>query len=106
MLRLDLDSFVAHVFSSKCKAGNEFSEIKFKIAEATCVTIRLNQEREPVTFKNYQKHQKDTFQYFQEGVKKLYQSDKKKLKDMLCFLENIDYTYNTKSNIITKISDH
>ena len=46
------------------------------------------------------------FQYFQEGVMKLYQSDKKKLKDMLCFLENIDYTYNTKSNIITKISDH
>ena len=32
-------------------------------------------------------------------------SDEKKLKDMLCFLENVDYTYNFKSNIIAKMSD-
>ena len=40
-------------------------------------------------------------QYFQEDVMKLYQRDEKKLK-MLCFLENVDYTYNSKNNIITK----
>ena len=55
-----------HLFPTKSKAGNEFFKVKFKIAEATCVTIRimkqanqtitenyllrLNQEREPVTF--------------------------------------------------------
>ena len=66
MLLLDLDGFVVHLFPTKSKAGNEFFEVKFKIAEATCVTIRimkqanqtitenyllrLNQEREPVTF--------------------------------------------------------
>ena len=54
------------MFSTKSKAGNDFFEVKFKIAEAACVTIRiikqanqtitenylrrLNQEREPVTF--------------------------------------------------------
>ena len=31
-------------------------------------------------------------QYFQEDVMKLYQRDEKKLKDMLCFLENVDHT--------------
>ena len=34
LLPLDLDGFVAHVFSTKSKAGNEFFEVKFKIAEA------------------------------------------------------------------------
>ena len=41
LLPLDLDGFVAHVFSTKSKAGNEFFEVKFKIAEAICVTIRI-----------------------------------------------------------------
>ena len=45
-------------------------------------------------------------QYFQEDVVKLYQRNEKKLKDMLCFLENVDYTYSSKDNIITKTSDH
>ena len=74
MLALDLDSFVAHVFSIKSKAGNEFSEVKLKIAEATCITIKivkqanqtitenclqkLNQEREPVTFQKLSKKTK------------------------------------------------
>ena len=45
-------------------------------------------------------------QYFQEDIMNLYQRDQKKLRDMLCFSENVDYTYNSKSNIITKMSDH
>ena len=45
-------------------------------------------------------------QDFQEYVMKLYQRDEKKLKDTLCFLENADYMYNSKNNIITKMSDH
>ena len=45
-------------------------------------------------------------QYFQEDFMKLYQRDEKKLKDILCFLENADYTYNSKNNIITKMSSH
>ena len=45
-------------------------------------------------------------QYFQEDVAKSYQRDKKNFKDMLCFLENVDCTYNSKNNIITKTSDH
>ena len=45
-------------------------------------------------------------QYFQKDVMKLYQRDEKKLKDMMCFLENVDYTYNSKNKIITKMSDH
>ena len=71
MLPLDLDDFVAHVFSTKSKLENGFFEVKFKIAEATCVTVRimkqanqtitenyllrLNQQREPVTFKKLSK---------------------------------------------------
>ena len=83
LLPLDSDGFVAHVFSIKSKAGSEFFEVKFKIAEATCVTIRimkqgkskyywklftkiklftkkiiyddLIQEREPLTFKKLSK---------------------------------------------------
>ena len=71
MLPLDLDGFVVHVFSTKSKEGNEFFEVKFKIADAPCVTIRtlkqanqtitenyfrrLNQDREPVTFKKLSK---------------------------------------------------
>ena len=43
-------------------------------------------------------------QYFQEDVMKLYQRDEKNLKDMLCFLENVPCTYNSKNNIITKMS--
>ena len=39
VLPLDLDGFVAHVFSTKSKVGNEFFEVKF--AEANCVTIRI-----------------------------------------------------------------
>ena len=46
-----------------------------------------------------------TSQYFQEDVRRLYQRGKKKLKDMLCLLENENYTYNSKNNIITKMSD-
>ena len=62
---------MVHVFLTKSKSGNEFFEVKFKIAEATCVTIRimkeanqtitknyllrLNQEREPVTLKKLSK---------------------------------------------------
>ena len=65
------------MFSTKSKAGNEFFEVKFKIAEATCVTIRimkqanqtitenylrrLNQEREPVTFKKLSKTPKGDY---------------------------------------------
>ena len=68
---------MTHVFSTKSKAGNEFFEVKFKIAEAICVTIRimkqanqtinenylqrLNQEREPVTFKKLSKTPKGDY---------------------------------------------
>ena len=68
---------MTHVFSTKSKAGNEFFEVKFKIAEASCVTKRimkqgnqtvtenylrrLNQEREPVTFKKLSKTPKDDY---------------------------------------------
>ena len=68
---------MAHVFSTKSKAGNEFFEVKFKIAEASCVTKRimkqgnqtvtenylrrLNQEREPVTFKKLSKTPKGDY---------------------------------------------
>ena len=45
-------------------------------------------------------------QYFQKDVMKLCQRDEKKLKDMMCFLENVDYMYNSNNNIITKMSDH
>ena len=44
--------------------------------------------------------------YFQEDVMKLYQRDGEKVKDMLCILENLDYTCNSKNNIITKMSNH
>ena len=65
------------MFSTKSKAGNEFFEVKFKIAEASCVTKRimkqgnqtvtenylrrLNQEREPVTFKKLSKTPKGDY---------------------------------------------
>ena len=68
---------MGHVFSTKSKAGNEFFEVKFKIAEATCVTIiimkqtnqtitenyfrRLNQEREAVTSKKLSKTPKGDY---------------------------------------------
>ena len=45
-------------------------------------------------------------QYFQDDVMKFYQRDEKKLKDMLYFLENVDYAYNSKNNIIIKMSNH
>ena len=44
-------------------------------------------------------------QYFQEDVMKLYQHDEDNFKNMLCFLENVDYTYNSKNDIITKMSN-
>ena len=66
-----------YVFSTKIKGGNEFFEVKFKIAEATCVTIRimkqanqtftenylqiLNQEREPVTLRKLSKTPKGDY---------------------------------------------
>ena len=72
-----MDGFVAHVFSIKSKTGNEFFKVKFKIAEATCVTIRimkqadqkttenylrrLNQERKPVNFKKLSKSSKGDY---------------------------------------------
>ena len=82
MLPLDLDGFV---FSTKSKAGNEFFEVKFKIAEAICVTIRimkqanqtinenylqrLNQEREPATFKKLSNTPKcDYFSNTSKGI--------------------------------------
>ena len=46
LLPIFLDAFVAYVFSTKNKTGNEFFEVKFKIAETTCVTIRtMKQEK-------------------------------------------------------------
>ena len=44
-------------------------------------------------------------QYFQEDVMKLYQHDEDNFKNMLRFLENVDYTYNSKNDIITKMSN-
>ena len=65
------------LFSTKSEARNEFFEVKFKIAEATYVTKRimkqanqtitenylqrLNQEREPVTFKKLSKTPKGDY---------------------------------------------
>ena len=46
-----------HVFSTKSKAGNVFFKVKFKTVTES-YSRRLNQERESVIFKNYQKHQK------------------------------------------------
>ena len=77
MVPLDLDGFVAHVFLTKSIAGNECFEVKFKIAEATCLTRRiikqanqttsenylqrLNQKWEPVTFKKLSKTPKGDY---------------------------------------------
>ena len=61
MLPLDLDDFVAHVFSTKSKAWNEFFEVKFKIEEATCVAIRIIKLWEPVTFKKLSKAPKGDY---------------------------------------------
>ena len=77
MVPLDLDGFVAHVFLTESIAGNECFEVKFKIAEATCLTRRiikqanqtitenylqrLNQKWEPVTFKKLSKTPKGDY---------------------------------------------
>ena len=77
MLPLDLDGFVEHVFLTKSEAGYEFFKVKYKIAEATSVTIRimkqtnkkkkknylrrLNQERELVSFKKLLKTPKGDY---------------------------------------------
>ena len=53
MLPLDLDGFVVHVFSTKSKTGNEFFEVKFKIAEVTCVTIRIMKQANHTITENY-----------------------------------------------------
>ena len=53
MLPVDLDGFVLHKFSIKSKAGNEFFEVKFKIAEATCVTIRIMKRANQIITENY-----------------------------------------------------
>ena len=53
LLPLDSDGFVAHVFSIKIKAGSEFFEVKFKIAEATCVTIRIMKQANQSITENY-----------------------------------------------------
>ena len=66
-----------NVFSTKSKTENEFFEVKLEIAKATFVTIRiikqenqtvtknylqrLNQEREPVTFKKLSKTPKGDY---------------------------------------------
>ena len=78
---------MVYVFSTKIKGGNEFFEVKFKIAEATCVTIRimkqanqtftenlqiLNQEREPVTLRKLSKTPKGD--YFIHPKEVLYKS--------------------------------
>ena len=91
MLPLDLDDSVAHVFSTKSKLGNGFFEVKFKITEATCVTLRimkqanqtitenyllrLNKEREPVTFKKLSKTPKSHY-FFNTPKEMLYKSQR------------------------------
>ena len=42
-------------------------------------------------------------QYFQEDVMRLYQHEEDNFKNILYFLENVDYTYNSKNDIITKM---
>ena len=44
---------MAYVFSTKSKAGNEFLEVKFKIVEAICVTIRIMKQINQTVTKNY-----------------------------------------------------
>ena len=44
-------------------------------------------------------------QYFQEDVMRLYQHEEDNFKNILYFLENVDYTYNSKNDIITKMSN-
>ena len=44
---------MAHLLSTESKAGNEFFEVKFKIAEATCVTIRIMKRANQIITENY-----------------------------------------------------
>ena len=92
---------MTHVFSTKSKAGNEFFEVKFKIAEASCVTKRimkqgnqtvtenylrrLNQEREPVTFKKLSKTPKGDY-FFNTSKRRVIQKS-----------ASVDFDYNEKS---------
>ena len=48
-----LNRFVVHVFSTKSKAGNDFFEVKFKIAEAICVIIRIMKQANQTITENY-----------------------------------------------------
>ena len=55
LLHLDLDGLVAHVFSTKSKEWNEFLAVRFKIAEATCVTLRIMKQANQTITENYLK---------------------------------------------------
>ena len=95
-----LNRFVVHVFSTKSKAGNDFFEVKFKIAEAICVIIRimkqanqtitenyfrrLNQKREPVTFKKLSKTPKGDY-FFNTPKESVLQKS-----------ASVDFNYNEK----------
>ena len=97
---LDLDGFVAHVLSTKSKTENEFFKVKFKIAEAVCVTIRimkqanqtitenytprLNQEGEPVTFRKLKKTPKGDY-FFNISKESVIQKS-----------ASVDFNYNKK----------
>ena len=39
--------------STKSKVGNEFFEVKFKIAEATCVTIKIMKQANQAISENH-----------------------------------------------------
>ena len=100
MLPLDLDGFVGHEFLTKSEAGYESFKVKYKIAEATCVTIRilkqtnqtitkkylrrLNQERELVSFKKLLKTPKGD--YFLNTSK----------ADLIQKSASVDFNYNEK----------
>ena len=44
---------MAHVFPIESKAGDEFFEDKFKIPEATCVTIRIMKQANQTIKESY-----------------------------------------------------
>ena len=43
--------------------------------------------------------------YFKEDIVELFKEDETGFRMTLCLLENVDFTYNSKS-IITSVSDH
>ena len=88
-----------HVFSTTSKAENKFFEVKFKIAETTCVTIRIMKQAIQTVTENYSRRLNQEKEVIFKRLSKTIKGDyflNTSKRSVIQKSASVDFNYNKK----------